>query len=312
MKTFHGSQSLKLSAQANTPASCFPARSTAQEPTARFFPSYFWVRSAKQATQKSLQTLGLVLAAFCTPGILLLPGVAQPSTDELQATYRAAIQDAALVEPEKDVDTLIPITPDNPLLVWNTTKTQVLVVTWKSQSVYERYLKPNTQSSNREDQLLWVTVAPQVQDFCHRYLHQHPHATEADLTLRLKQYLGLNPSWEYDRFIELWVSPQDLFRPCVNPDIRQRQCPLNFAGVPPKVTGRTKGSGIQDYQSFYQTLYFRSIRAALQPWTGLGYTYDWGSPISRVGASELILVPGATYAVKQAVPTLPYCQSATP
>lgn len=253
--------------------------------------------------------IGFVLAAICAQGVWLQPGVTQSTTESLRARYRAAIQDAALVEPEKDVDTLIPITPDNPLLVWNATKTQVLVVTWKSKSVYDNYIQPNTQSSKREDQLLWVTVAPQVKAFCQRYLNQHPKATEADLTLRLKQYLGLSPDWNYDVFVELWVSPQDLFRPCVNPDITQRQCPLNFTDVAPKVMGRTPGSGIPDYPAFYQQLYFRSIRTALQPWTGLGYTYDWGNPISRVGASEFILVPGATYAVKQAEPTIAYCRS---
>jgi len=249
----------------------------------------------------------VVLTAFCTQGLLMRPSLAQLGPDSLQAKYRAAIQDAALVEPEKDVDTLIAITPDNPLLIWNTARTEILVVTWKSQTTYEQYIKPNTSTPKRENQLLWVTVAPQVKSFCQRYLQQHPNATEADLKLRLKQYLGLNPDWEYDRVVELWVSPQDLFRPCVNPDITQHQCLLNFTGTPPKVSGHTPGSGIQDYPSFYQSLYFRSIRAALQPWTGLGYTYDWGSPISHVGASEFIVVPGATYAIKQATPTQTYC-----
>ena len=253
-----------------------------------------------------------LLAASFTPGVLLSPGLTQPVTDPLQVRYRAAIQEAAFVEPEKAVDTLMPITAANPLLVWNPTRTHVLVVTWKSQRVYEQFIQPHTQSSKREDQVLWVTVAPQVKAFCQRYLQQHPNATAAELTLRLTQYLGLNPQWEYEQFVELWVRPQDLFRPCVNPDITQRQCPLHFAGVVPPVTGYTQGTGIPDYQSFYQTLYFRSIRAALQPWTGLGYTYDWGSPISHVGASEFILVPGATYTVKQAVPTLQYCQTASP
>ncbi|MBD2019053.1 hypothetical protein H6F43_02480, partial [Leptolyngbya sp. FACHB-36] len=305
MKTLHCHQSQLSQATDQTLRS--QARAADRQATAHFFPGCHLARSTSKRSQQGIQALGLLLAALCTQGVLLLPGLAHPSNNALQAAYRAAIQDAAFVELEEDVNTLIPITPDNPLLVWNSTKTHVLVVTWKSQSVYERYLKPNTQSSKREDQLLWVTVAPQVQAFCQRYLQQHPQATEADLTLRLKQYLGLNPSWEYDRFVELWVSPHDLFRPCVNPDITQRYCPLNFVGVPPKVTGHTPGAGIQDYQSFYQTLYFRSIRAALQPWTGLGYTYDWGSPISHVGASEFILVPGATYAVKQATPTLQYC-----
>jgi hypothetical protein len=260
----------------------------------------------------SLPAVGLVLATGFTASLWLPAGLAHPDPAALLAKYRAAIQDAALVEPEKDIDTLIPITPDNPLLTWNSTKTQVLVVTWKSQGVYDRYIKPNTQTPKREDQLLWVTVAPQVQAFCQRYLSRHPNATAADLKLRLQQYLGLSPNWDYDQFVELWVHPQDLLRPCVNPDITQRQCALNFAGPPPKVTGFTPGAGIQNYQSFYQALYFSSIRTATQPWTGLGYTYDWGSPISRVGASEFILVPGAAYTLKQAIPTLKYCRATTP
>ncbi|MBW4518287.1 MAG: hypothetical protein KME16_00955 [Scytolyngbya sp. HA4215-MV1] len=264
------------------------------------------------ANSKGRHSFGFVLTALLVQTALMQSAFAQSLTESLRAKYRAAIQDAAFVEPEKDVDTLIPITPDNPFLVWNPTKTHVLVVTWKSQSVYEHYIRPNTRSSKREDQLLWVTVAPQVKVFCQRYLKQHPNATEADLTLRLKQYLGLDPSWNYDLFVELWVHPHDLFRPCVNPDITQRQCPINFTGVPPTVTGHTPGARIQDYQSFYQRLYFKSIRTALQPWTGMGYTYDWGSPISHVGASEFVLVPGAAYTIKQTEPTLLYCQAANP
>lgn len=255
-----------------------------------------------------ITSLLLALTALCMQGVLSQKGLSQSETS-LRERYRAAIQDAALVEPEKDVDSLVQVVPTNPRLVWNATKTQVLVVTWKSQSSYENYIKPNSSSPKREDQLIWVTAAPQIKEFCQRYLKNYPKATEADLKLRLKQYLGLNPDWNYDLFVEIWVSPQDLFRPCVNPDITQRQCPLNFEGAAPKVTGVTPEAGIQNYPSFYQALYFRSIRSALQPWTGLGYTYDWGSPIGHVGASEFILVPGAAYAVKQAEPTMKYCRS---
>lgn len=258
--------------------------------------------------EKKLRSLAFVLTMLCSQSMWLQKGLAQPSRTVLQERYRAAIQDAALVEPEKDVDTLMAIVPDNPLLIWDQSKTHVLVVTWKSQSVYEQYIQPKRNSPKREDQLIWVTAAPQVKAFCQTYLKNHPTATEDDLKLRLKQYLGLNADWNYDRFVELWVKPQDLFRPCVDPDITRRQCKLNFEGDIPKLTGITKGSGIQNYQSFYQSLYFKSIRAALQPWTGLGYTYDWGSPITHVGASEFILIPGAAYTVKQAESTLKYCQ----
>jgi len=61
-------------------------------------------------------------------------------------------------------------------------------------------------------------------------------------------------------------------------------------------------------QADCQYLYYRSIRPALQPWTGLGYTYDWGNPVNHVGASEFILIPGAAYNIKGAEPTPKYCQ----
>lgn len=238
----------------------------------------------------------------CTQGLFFHKGLSQLSPDPLKEKYRSAIQDAALVESDKIFDNLIQITPDNRLIVWDESQTKILVVTWKSQRNYEQYIKPNSNTSPFEDKVIWVTVASQVKEFCNQYLKDHPQATEEDLNLRLKQYLGLAPDWKYDLFVEMWVRPQDLFRPCVNPDITTRQCQLNFEAAIPKVPG------IRDYQLFYQNLYFKSIRQALQPWTGLGYTYDWGNSVNRVGASEFILVPGAAYKLNQAVPTMNYCR----
>ncbi|MFM7442130.1 MAG: hypothetical protein ACKO2V_26610, partial [Snowella sp.] len=158
--------------------------------------------------------------------------------------------------------------------------------------------------------LIWVTASPQVKEFCKQYLKQNPQATEAELKLRLQQYLGLDPNWNYDVFVEMWVKPQDLFRPCVDPEISDKQCNLNFPkDGKAKVIGATQGASIENYKPFYETLYYQSIRGGLQPFTGLGYTYDWGNPNSRVGASEFILVPGAAYEIKQAISTLKYCQS---
>lgn len=261
---------------------------------------------------KRVNYFALFLTVFCTEFLFIQKGLSQLSEASLRERYRSAIQDAALVEPDEIVDNLIQITPDNNLIVWDEDKTKVLVVTWKSQSSYERYIKPNNNASEKEDRLIWVTVAPQVKEFCQQYLKNHPQATEEELKLRLKQYLGLDPDWNYDVFVEMWVSPQDIFRPCTNPDITKRQCPIDFEAVTPQVVGLTNNSGIKDYQLFYQNLYFKSIRYALQPWTGLGYTYDWGSSGRHVGASEFILVPGAAYNIKQAVPTMNYCQSSVP
>lgn len=161
------------------------------------------------------------------------------------------------------------------------------MVTWKSQQSYEKYLKTAKNSPQDENRLIWVIASPQIKEFCKQYLKDNPNATEADLKLRLQQY----------------------FRPCVDPEITDKQCDLNFKKeAKPTVIGANKGGNIDDYKTFYEHLYYGSIRSGMQPFTGLGYTYDWGNAKSRVGASEFILVPGAAYQVKEAVPTLNYCK----
>lgn len=265
-------------------------------------------------SKKILFALFLVII-LCGSFFFLQKRVTQPVTF-LKEKYRYAIEDAALVKQGEDVDNLVQITLENPPLkpYWDETKTKVLAVTWKSQKSYDKYIKSANNSPKDYDtdrpKLIWVTVAPQVQEFCKKYLSNNPNATEEDLKLRLKQYLGLAPDWDYDVFVEMWVSAKDLFRPCVDPEITDGRCETDFTeDTKPTVMGSTQNLTIKDYKMFYKKLYYNSIRPAIQPFTGLGYTYDWGSlNNSRVGASEFILIPGATYEVKEAVPTLQYCQ----
>ncbi|MCP4294531.1 MAG: hypothetical protein GY786_02880, partial [Proteobacteria bacterium] len=102
-------------------------------------------------------------------------------------------------------------------------------------------------------------------------------------------------------FIEVWVNPAELFRPCVDPEIDDAGCQIDFASELPTI------KNIKNYKSFYQNLYFNDFRTRPGiPWTGLGYTYDWGNPNSAVGASEFILVPGAKFEVKRVVKTMDY------
>lgn len=260
----------------------------------------------------------ILLIFFCIQTAFIQKGTSQTSVEaSLRADYRLALEDAALVDPEEIVDTLVRIVPDNPWLIWNRNKTKVLVITWKSQDTYDRFIQPVTNTLKDESRVIWVTASPQVRELCREYLKNNPQATEEDLELRLKKYLGLAPDWQYDVFVEMWVSPQDLFRPCVDPQIDDQQCNLVFdETTPDKIEGITPGSGIQDYRAFYKDLYFKSIRpdrlsqgfTVQQPWTGLGYTYDWGNPDKPVGASEFILLPGAAYTVRRAEPTLKYCK----
>lgn len=207
--------------------------------------------------------------------------------------FDEAVNDASVVE-KKDINPdLIPIKSDNGNLIWNKDKSRVLMVMWKSQNSYEKFYKNQTHTSDSENYVTWVTSAPQVKMFAKEYLKKHPSAEKADIDLRLKQYLGLKPEWDYDVFVELWVKPEELFRPCVDPEIDDKVCNIQFAKQVPAV------KGIKNYQDFYRKLYFDDFRERPGiPWTGMGYTYDWGNPDSSFGASEFIMVPGASYEIK--------------
>lgn len=234
--------------------------------------------------------------------LVLSQGATAAAGESLLKKYAEGVRDAAVAETD-ELSALEALSPDNDSLVWNDDKTKIKVVTWKSQGSYEKFLKPATQTAPNEAFVVWVTLAPKIQEFCRQYGKEHPHAAKEDLDLRLKQYLGLHPDWQYDLFVELWVDPAEAFRPCVDPDPSDTACELNFGKETPQV------KNIQNYKSFYRNLYFGDFRAAPGvPWTGLGYTYDWGSPKSEVGASEFILTPSATYAIEQAVPTQEYCK----
>lgn len=243
--------------------------------------------------------LGLCFICFPTLFLQAIP----LSEQSAEQAYRGAVNDASIVESGEVSKNLISIDRSTPGLIWHETENKILMVSWKSQSSYEQHLKSQTQTSMNEAYVIWVTTAPQVQQFCQAYRQDNPNATDNDLNLRLKQYLGLNYDWNYDVFIEMWVDPAELFRPCMDPQVNDAQCNLSFSDPVPQV------KNISDYPAFYKNLYFSDFRATPGvPWTGLGYTYDWGNPLTEEGASEFILIPGAHYSIKQTVPTAQYCQ----
>ncbi|MCG8618373.1 MAG: hypothetical protein MI802_19320 [Desulfobacterales bacterium] len=213
--------------------------------------------------------------------------------------FDRAVQDASVVS-EKDVyPHLIAVHTGNPDLTFDNGR--VLVVMWKSRDSYERVYKDQTATADSEAYVTWVTTAPQVRRFGKAFLSARPGTDRAALEKRLKQYLGLKPEWTYDVFVELWVDPADMFRPCVDPEIDDGVCNTAFSDPLPRV------AGIADYPGFYKNLYFQDFRTRPGvPWTGLGYTYDWGNPGHPFGASEFILRPGAPYTIHRVVDTMDY------
>lgn len=198
-----------------------------------------------------------------------------------EALYRAAIEDARTAEPSEITTRLTPLTPYNDTLVWRTVSDsirQVSVVTWGGAATLPDAAAGDTIVANDD---VWVTAVPAIRQFCRRL-----DRTGDRLRLRLAQRLGLPPDATYDRFIELWVRPQDLVRPCPDPEVTDRECELT-APVP---TDHVQVS--EDHREWFRTLRHTSYGPDGYPFTGLGYTYDWHPGTDEVGPSEFVLRPG--------------------
>jgi hypothetical protein len=140
---------------------------------------------------------------------------------------------------------------------------------------------------------LWVTAAPDVSAFIQRERVYNPNFSPETLVSRLEQYLGLKPQGRDRTFVEIWVHPNDLLRPCLDEDPTDTQCELwSWASLDP-TSPFTLALGSGPFRDRY-------------PFTGLGYTYDWGNPRTDVGASEFVVRHGATVMVHRKVSTQAY------
>lgn len=217
-----------------------------------------------------------------------------PSPETQAERYAAAVADAESATPGEVVRDLWAVAATTPRLQWEGTPgaSRVRVVTWTSWAGYESHLASDCADCIGHP--VWVTLVPQVRERCRRF----PRPPDA-LQLRLAQLLGLPPATTYDRFVELWVEPQDLYRPCPDPEVGDRVCLVEL---------RSGAYAVADeYRRWFEGNFATYHTDPPYPWTRLGYTYDWGGR-SEVGASELVIRPGATVGVAAIAPTAEYCR----
>ena len=216
------------------------------------------------------------------------------SDDQLQQAYQAAIVDAAVAEPEEISTGLTAITANNPALIWEGTPgtSRVLVITWTSWTGYDDLVGKSLcvddlAKAVETSRDTWVTVAPELKQFCQRH-----NLDSANMTLRVEERLGLPPYNGKTRFVAFWVSPEDLFRPCPDPEITDHEAELDFP-----VSDRFISVSAA-YIDWFNALKASSYGTNGYPWTRLGYTYDWGNPVCHVGLSEFVIRSGATVEVQ--------------
>lgn len=240
------------------------------------------------------------IAWSITIGLLLVGCVVSQKKLEndkkaMARVYNAANADAAYPEPNEVYKDLVSITAENKDLIRKTINGEehILVVTWKEEKKWY-FQDPSTNVYNTADRPIWVSVAPNLQ--------QHLDWDKVkNKELRLQQLNGLPPSGDYKWFVEFWVKPEDLFRPCPDPEITDKEC--QSCGYP-KDTNSSHAHWLRDYRanSYYECELYDKY-----PWTQLGYTYDWfpGNK-THVGLSEFVIKAGKNVVVKGAYSTEEY------
>ena len=168
----------------------------------------------------------------------------------------------------------------------------VLMVAWKQDISF--YVN-DTESGfyDTKQYPIWVTTAPELINRFRTYSH-------ADTSMRLKQLLGLPPHAVYNYFVEFWVRPQDMFRPCPDKEITDHQCSLCF----PAGTDSTHIKWINHNRL---SRYYNCNLEDNYPWTQLGYTYDWSpSNKSHFGLSEFVISANSKIVVNKTYTTSGY------
>jgi hypothetical protein len=205
------------------------------------------------------------------------------SYNALKKQLDTAIEDAKRPSEDKVVKNLWSLSKSNDQIKWreNNGKIEYLMASWKYVNNPTEDWKIGTRK-NIENQA-WLTAVPQIKEFCENCKGIGINIPgNIMLALRLQQYLGLilNKHSNKTHFVEMWVKAEDLSRPCIDPEINDSTCNVLPIPVPASYLVLNK-------------IYSASYAVGSQenyPWTGLGYTYDWGNPKKpREGASEFLI-----------------------
>lgn len=204
--------------------------------------------------------------------------------------YKQSIVNSIYPDSSKIYTDLVRIDPSNKSLIRKSINNEehILVCTWKQNISFY-----NKDVLNTGNWPLWVTTAPELKN---RFRAE----SVKDTNLRLIQLLGLPPGSKYSYFVEIWVRPQDLFRPCPDKEITDGKCDLCF----PSGTDADHIKWINENRisRYYQCELYNQY-----PWGQLGYTYDWNPDNkSHVGLSEFIIGANKTVYINRIVPTNEY------
>ncbi len=226
-------------------------------------------------------------------------------------------------------DQLFAISPWNKKIVWSPDQTRVLMLTWipaAYKGTYEKCLNSGELMNISWD--AWVTAVPEVKDKLREYSQNR---NGFGLTDRTEQLLGLIPSkppyavTQNKLFVEMWVRPQDVFRPCLDAETIDSSCMIDphesdLDSLPPVYRDMSQLVAMTpEHKAWFENEKKSKYTGQwAMPWTRFGYTYDWGSlkkaagKRAAYGASEYLLKRGSNVLIHSIIPTDNYPNIPTP
>ena len=248
----------------------------------------------------------LILVSACKKSDNTIYTPAGPDMASLKKQYNMAVMDAKYAEPWEIYRSLIAIvyyadsSAGQGNLVWSKDsvgRPRLLVVSWMKQSSTTYWPVGKTiKTSNVQAYMSWITSCPEMLDF----LKKNPFTDSSALHLRIAQVLGMPPDTKNNFFVEYWVYPENLFRPAPDPEITDHEAELYF---PSWVS-----QGYRDWFNNEIKNKYDTTTTTAFPWTRLGYTYDWATPLHPIGLSEFVVDTSAPVTIKAVYSSWQYYQ----
>lgn len=238
--------------------------------------------------------------------------------ESLCKAYRNALEITKTPKPDRVSKSLTAIRFPSDRLKFDE-KGRVLLVTSSNSDYFPTV--PGTEFRLLEQ--TWFTAYPDLEESCALY-------NTSNKSLRMQQQLGLPPVYEIKVITEVYVDMQNIFRPCPDPEISDMECQVSIQVVnnknknssapwycpgPNEEIIQVSGAWTQVSRSHFDWM-CKNWEASYEnyyiyhnyPWTGLGYTYDWGSE-DGYGLSEFVVPEGTLVAFGQKKTLDDYCKS---
>ena len=192
------------------------------------------------------------------------------------AEYNAAVQDAMIAE-ESEIRDLVTLTTDDSRVSWKDGK--VLLLTFHKYP--DSYVEGSTFTTG--DWYMWTVTDGEIIEW-----YKDNWGDLSDMSVALKQLLGMPVSSTNCYISAVWVDVADVIRPAYQTDPTKQ---LTAADL--------DGSALGEYKDWFNSNILSSYFSpwGQYPWTRLGYTYNWGAD-DAYGLTEFLVLKNSTVTVE--------------